>query len=550
MTQGKGLALLLLLAPLVAQGQDFSRIDIAPEQVTVWPYFRGEGASVLGDKLYFHSGASAPPHDGIYYTDGTPEGTGLLYPFQVQAMAEFTPSFAFGNHLLIGGATEEDPRNELWISDGTPEGTELLKVIGQDMNGSHPWGFVEMGGEVFFTARDQSSFERGLWKTDGTADGTVPLAPDESWSGLDWRTWPDAVLDGIVFATADHEDTGTELWKSDGTPEGTVMVKDILEGPVGSEPRNLLVHDGLLYFSANDGSGGQLFVSDGTAAGTTVVKNIRPGYSPAEFAGFSEMVAHQGLVYFSANDGEHGRELWVSDGTEAGTYMVKDINPGADAGMNSHYSIVSTGGFIYFGANDGEHGWQLWRSDGTEAGTVMVAEIVEGPSYPWENFSYMVGLNDKLYFTAKNGADDLPDFRLWESDGTAEGTQVIAPEGATVDQPLPTLNATSLGNGLIFAANFDGTGPKVWRYGGEVAQHVAEAEESRLPTAYPNPGHGRFTVEVDVPGNTPYEVWDMTGRRVASGSTASPRIEVDITHEPAGLYLFRMGGRVQLLSKY
>src|SRR5439155_11629260 len=44
---------------------------------------------------------------------------------------------------------------------------------------------------------------------------------------------------GVVFFIADNPATGAELWKSDGTAAGTVLVKDIHRGPGMELPQNL-----------------------------------------------------------------------------------------------------------------------------------------------------------------------------------------------------------------------------------------------------------------------------------------------------------------------
>jgi ELWxxDGT repeat protein len=86
-------------------------------------------------------------------------------------------------------------------------------------------------------------------------------------------------LGNTLFFSANDGVNGTELWKSDGTAAGTVLVKDIFPGSgfyISSNPCNLTAVGSTLFFSANDGVNRELWKSDGTAAGTVLVKDIRP----------------------------------------------------------------------------------------------------------------------------------------------------------------------------------------------------------------------------------------------------------------------------------
>src|SRR5262249_23536232 len=68
---------------------------------------------------------------------------------------------------------------------------------------------------------------------------------------------------------------GTELWKSDGTAAGTVLVADINPGSAGSSLGYLTNVNGTLFFAADDGTHGvELWKSDSAAAGTVLVKDI------------------------------------------------------------------------------------------------------------------------------------------------------------------------------------------------------------------------------------------------------------------------------------
>src|SRR5215813_5620846 len=80
---------------------------------------------------------------------------------------------------------------------------------------------------------------------------------------------------GTLFFTAITPETGRELWKSDGTAEGTVLVRDIFPGVESSAPANLTNVGGTLFFTivSAPGVGTELWKSDGTAEGTVLVRN-------------------------------------------------------------------------------------------------------------------------------------------------------------------------------------------------------------------------------------------------------------------------------------
>ena len=84
---------------------------------------------------------------------------------------------------------------------------------------------------------------------------------------------PDELVDvnGVVYFRASTLSTGNELWKSDGTADGTVLVRDIRVGSGDSFPNQLTNVNGTLFFTANHAKAAQLWKSDGTEAGTEVV---------------------------------------------------------------------------------------------------------------------------------------------------------------------------------------------------------------------------------------------------------------------------------------
>ncbi len=158
------------------------------------------------------------------------------------------------------------------------------------------------------------------------------------------------------------------------------MVKDINPGNGNSDPSGFTVVNGVLYFSASDGTtasshGTELWRTDGTEAGTVMVKDINPGKQSSNPTFLTDV---NGTLFFAASDGSTGNELWKSDGTDTHTTLVKDINSGAKGSDPSFLTYVKETGTLFFSANDGINGNELWTSDGTVAHTTMVKDINPG----------------------------------------------------------------------------------------------------------------------------------------------------------------------------
>ena len=97
--------------------------------------------------------------------------------------------------------------------------------------GSNPFGFTLFNDELYFSAEDQFH-GRELWKTDGTADGTIMVKDIDtrvysSGDGYGSNPFEFTLFNDELYFSAYSDDNGKELWKTNGTEESTILVKDI-----------------------------------------------------------------------------------------------------------------------------------------------------------------------------------------------------------------------------------------------------------------------------------------------------------------------------------
>jgi len=454
----------------------------------------------------------------LWRTDGTLAGTAKVKDFVTQSSSPAGAAEMGGNLYFVAQGPGTTGR-ELWKSDGTAAGTQMLIDLSQPGMGhsgsSDPEQLSVVGNTLFFTANTGANDGRELWKSDGTAAGTVRVKDiGAGWiSGIELGS-PLVVANGLLFFAATNNSLGGfELWKSDGTAAGTVLVKDIWGGSSGSHPRWITNLNGTLYFAASDGtpgpfgnSGAELWKSDGTAVGTVRVKDIWPGSGSGAP---SHLVVHDGLLYFAANDGISGAELWRSDGTDAGTFAVKDIQPGAEGSKPEE--LISANGALFFRASTAANGAELWRSNGAVAGTSLVRDIVPGPQSSTP--TSLRALTGRVAFQADDGVHGL---ELWTSDGSEAGTSAIDIRPGSASSLVPSAAAparsfTTLEGRLVFAANDGLNGEALWASDGtavgtRLASNVAAPGGSQLGEIFAGSGTIYFSANQAGPGQELFAV--------------------------------------------
>src|SRR3954471_2128975 len=183
---------------------------------------------------------------------------------------------------VIFTAEEPSSGRELWVTDGNSSGPRLLTDFCPGTCSSAPLPLGTAHSLLFGIASVENTFSSNfahLWRSDGTRQGTfllpglVPII-ESSFDN------PQASIafgaDNAYFGACEPERSKCSLWRTDGTATGTVELKEI---PDGNAPSELTFAGGRLFFV----SAWQLWTSDGTPEGTTAIRQF-PNSVPRHLA--------------------------------------------------------------------------------------------------------------------------------------------------------------------------------------------------------------------------------------------------------------------------
>ncbi len=467
----------------------------------------------------------------------------------------------------------------MYTPDGSAAGVTVVKQIDTIKQWPSLKHLTILGNSLIFNNATQ------LWKSDGTATGTVPIAT------LAVGSPNFVVLNNRIFFAGDATQANPmrdQLWATDGTAAGTMLVKTINPGgPSGIS--HLFVSGGRIYFSANDGVNmNQFWVSDGTAAGTAMVKKLNPsGETYPNY--FTEL---NGKVFFAAEDGVNGTQLWKSDGTAAGTQEITTINGAGGAGLQPSTFTVFNSKLYFMGIDRGAF-YQLWSTDGTTAGTTLVKADHTPRVYSGFLPTSMAVHKDKLYLS---GYDSLTGTnQLWATDGTTAGTvkitgfahglnpanmysfknklimtgndtisnetQLFATDGTTAGTVCPTPPDTwgqypfypweawvPFNDALYFKAAYSYFADyQLCRYT-ENPSGIEQPAETGI-TVYPNPSDGVFNVVLPLPvAGSVIEVYDSKGIRISGQRAEKGNNAINLAGYPGGLYLVKVVGGLKVVA--
>lgn len=416
-----------------------------------------ENAFQAANQLAWDYGPSQVPAGGV----GTPQQD-ISSPAQVRVYPVSATSFDI---RFVDQAGKKDLSFKLALGSAG-----LVQDIYSGAASSNPNSVVDVNGTLYFSAQSGEG-RYALYRTYGTADNTYAIRyfgtgeqPAELTmavvgTGAQQRT--------LLFFSAATDGAGRTIWKTDGTAAGTVPMTDLTLLLQGVEPTNLTAFNNRLYFMATTSTGQrQLWWTDGT---TAAVADAFPAVPP-DFAGATvgNFTVVGNRLFFTANNGTN-TQLWAHDSATSTTALVQDLT--ANTAINPT-NFMAWNGLLVFTANNAANGTQLWSSDGTNAGTAIIREInpAAGGAITPTNLVAMADINNPavswLYFTANEG-DTVG--KLWRSDGTNAGTTLLTinqlPDalGQPVEPFYNPSNITVFGAQLIFSATRASDGTEPWR---------------------------------------------------------------------------------------
>jgi ELWxxDGT repeat protein len=357
----------------------------------------------MDGKVYFFADTPAGP--GLWQTDGTRQGTrrvALLSPYANPKSLRAADSRLY---FLVGpGGTTA---NALWTSDGTEAGTRPVPPFGR-ARGRGPTAVEILGsvGDLAFFVGIEPATGWQIYRTDGTPGGTRRLT---SFSGAPAFFGPSVSLeDRFLFVGP-----GDGLWTSDGTRAGTIP----LGGPPPETRSGLVTSGELAFFNGRiNGPGGQGYepwVTDGTPGGTRQLADLCAG-GCSSFPVFSAPVIHGQVLFYA------GGNLWGTDGTAGGTRLLATGATAPDADSPQVTPLVAAAGsrLVFAGyANTSSDVPlpQLKSTEGTpESEKVLDLRLADGAGSNPREFT---ALGNKVLFFACS-----PLGQVWSTGGTPETT--------------------------------------------------------------------------------------------------------------------------------
>lgn len=346
-----------------------------------------------------------------------------------------------GDKVLVPYANSQSGF-EIGVVDNLDQ-VQLLKDINPGQLGSFYRPFEPLNNEQSVFVADDGVHGFELWKTDGTESGTTFVKDVVTGTGSSIIETFYSYNGKLYFVNKPEND----LWVTDGTTSGTVVFKNKINATVLGVVKNNLIVNALDYKRINLDDGGSVTLTSNYGNGMSY-SNPLPSTQVGDQLFFFAGIPVNGQPY-------QGNEIHRANIVSNDISLVKDINPGA--GTSQPFGTDKAGqpfGNKLAFIPTMPTGPEVWISDGTESGTKQLKDTRPGGN---DQASALTVVGNRIYFIAATPPNNS--FRLWQSDGTEEGTNLVELPNVVVG----TGGLAGLGNKLVFNGNSEGkTQPWIW----------------------------------------------------------------------------------------
>lgn len=415
--------------------------------------------------------------EGPSTTRGELTSTGATRPPEP---AEFTPTASAAHFVYDDGV--HGP--ELWYAT-TSGKAGIARDIVPGSQGSFPRRLFHLPGSnvVLFSARTPEHGEE-LWvsRKYGPGKFQVEMVRDiiPGTMGSEPRCF--GSVDGLILLYATTLDAGRELWITNTREQQTAMITDLFPGRHGSNlmDPNAAMGDHVMYFL------GRHDITQGTTLFSYRVQEHQVREIAELFDNARAMAMVGDTLVFANKDDKHGVEPWQYHPGDGRIQLLADLAPGPVS--SNPGEMIAWNGRVYFHAESSEAGQEPWVTDGTAEGTRLLHDI--NPGQAGSNPYGFIDGGPLLFFRATDATHGK---ELWMTDGTMEGTQLVADIWAGPESADPYSMAAA-GDRLFFTAREPEFGEELYVY------RYNDRAVTRLSDFWPGP-QGSEPYEFAVVGN-------------------------------------------------
>ena len=437
------------------------------------------GLVATDNYLYFFANTTLAGTE-LWRSDGTEKGTVLLKDFNKGAgsgiiSSGFQAVEGIGDILYFtarssgtGTGSGASSSNELWRSDGTELGTTVLRPKIGTNNATAIGALMAFKDKIYFTANSSATGSE-LWVTDGTDKNTALFKEFGTGSTSGPTFLGQYNLGTIATDKYLYMVDARKLYRSDGTAAGTVLVNEIsstndifaASTPPGL-PNNFSRVGEIIYFMASNRASfggtstapvGTLWRSDGTDAGTEALTS-NAVERPERLFQLKNSFLILGSLYGNQTNQPPQRALWASSVVEPiPSALSRAVGRSIDVGSDN--TALNFNNNALFIAQGPRQDFYVWRTDGTAAATDTLASLNPVTA------TYLCGIvNNQLLYYANSTQPNVG----WELFAVPV---VITPPNCSIKAAINSQNFKIPCNGgmvSLNAAASGSTGPYLYQW--------------------------------------------------------------------------------------